>query len=854
MIRPLSCAIALLFFGLSIYAPSAECANQKPTAPSFDIAAPGRWVRSIAPVLPAGGEPSPGGILYLLMDRQESVEPPALYRHEARQITSENGVQDGASITVSFDPSYQKLVFHSIVVTRDGSKTNRLDRSQIKLLHRERDMERYVYDGAYTAQCDLEDVRIGDIIEFAYTIGGANPVKTGKYSSSFDTQWRHPVRHAFTRVVYPANRKIEYRAHNRELNPTITTTGTVSEWLWEEVDTPPRRIADDTPTDYYPRGWVEFSEFHDWREVVTWAMPLLVVQTPPSRELDERVDQLKAIPNREQQIIAALRFVQDEIRYLGNESGVNSHRPTSPAEVLRRRFGDCKEKVLLLATILRRMDIPAAPALVNTSERGAVAERLPSPDAFDHAILQVKFAGSTYWLDATRAHQHGPLGQIYVTDFKLALVIAAETEALTSATQASGSLPRKRISNRFRIGAPDADSELDVVTEFQGEAAERIRGVLQETGRENLQKDYLQYYTRRFPETERRQPMEFVEIEGQNACRISEFYRIPKLWELNEKENRYEVSLYPGEVDQAIGTSGASQRDEPLRIEHPRDVTEEIHASMFDDWQLPAETNEVANEFFRYREVATVSGRELKLIYSYETLTDRVPVAQLPKYNAAVNKVRDGLGYRLRYTTPAQQKAAGANVEVNWLVAAVLATLLIVACVMAVWYFRTSKLEVPLPSPIASIALTGIKGWLRLVAVHLIVRPFAYAALLWNAAVVVLNAETWRTLTTPAGAAYHPLWAPVLLFELCYGACGLVLCLLLLALFFRKRAAWPRAYATLLAVAVVFVAFDTLVTQRIPAAASASTAARDIWQVVVAAAVWIPYCFRSERVRATFRN
>ena len=33
------------------------------------------------------------------------------------------------------------------------------------------------------------------------------------------------------------------------------------------------------------------------------------------------------------------------------ELGVSSHRPGDPNQVLRRRFGDCKDKVLLLVTM-----------------------------------------------------------------------------------------------------------------------------------------------------------------------------------------------------------------------------------------------------------------------------------------------------------------------------------------------------------------------------------------------------------------------------------------------------------------------------------------------------------------------
>src|SRR5207245_3226925 len=80
----------------------------------------------------------------------------------------------------------------------------------------------------------------------------------------------------------------------------------------------------------------------------------------------------------EQRVLQALRFVQDEIRYMGVEIGVNSHMPYSPATVVKRRYGDCKDKTLLLITMLRALGISARPALVSTTYRSHVTDYQPT--------------------------------------------------------------------------------------------------------------------------------------------------------------------------------------------------------------------------------------------------------------------------------------------------------------------------------------------------------------------------------------------------------------------------------------------------------------------------------------------
>ena len=50
-------------------------------------------------------------------------------------------------------------------------------------------------------------------------------------------------------------------------------------------------------------------------------------------------------------------WVQSNIRYLAYEEGERGHRPERPAEVIRKRMGDCKDMALLLSTLLNHAGI-----------------------------------------------------------------------------------------------------------------------------------------------------------------------------------------------------------------------------------------------------------------------------------------------------------------------------------------------------------------------------------------------------------------------------------------------------------------------------------------------------------------
>src|SRR5262249_34189913 len=115
---------------------------------------------------------------------------------------------------------------------------------------------------------------------------------------------------------------------------------------------------------------------------------------------------------RDAQIAAAIRFVQDDVRYLGIEMGRGSHEPRQPHATLVQRYGDCKDKAFLLALLLGRLGVEARPALVNSKLRHRLDEFLPSPFLFDHVITQVVDGKQTYWIDPTIAAQGGTLQTI----------------------------------------------------------------------------------------------------------------------------------------------------------------------------------------------------------------------------------------------------------------------------------------------------------------------------------------------------------------------------------------------------------------------------------------------------------
>lgn len=115
-----------------------------------------------------------------------------------------------------------------------------------------------------------------------------------------------------------------------------------------------------------------------------------------------------------------LDWVAGNLRYTALELGVAAIVPVAPADVLRRRYGDCKDFSALAVALLRTLGHDAHLALVRASAGDALAS-VPGLGAFDHAVVRVAGAPAL-WLDPTVPDL--PVGFVpYLLEGKHALVI-----------------------------------------------------------------------------------------------------------------------------------------------------------------------------------------------------------------------------------------------------------------------------------------------------------------------------------------------------------------------------------------------------------------------------------------------
>jgi len=471
----------------------------------------------------------------LLMDDQTRLGPSGSerYTHAARQINATAGLEPGAQIEVTFDPSWQKLTLNELAIWRDGKRIDRLERKAVKLLQRETQLERQMVDGRMTASVVLEDLRVGDRVEWAFTLTGDNPVFEGKF---VDTDWlassRGPAALVARRLLTPPGRTVLHRA-----GVAVETSERDLPDGWHEIvlqrrSVPQARFDGQMPPEDYYTDLLEWSEFADWQQISDWAARQFAPALQEHDALAAKADEIRAATTDPgERMTLALDFVQQQIRYFGTEVGASSHRPALPSQVLKQRFGDCKDKSAMLANLLNQLGFEAVPAVVSTVYRTKIAQHLPSPLDFDHAIVAVRQGDGWLWLDGTRSMQTGAAALRGSTGLSPAL-LARSGEATLTALPATRDRLQADGTDTFRFDKLAEPGTLTSVTTYYGDIAENLRMARASQPADAFQDGLFGELLRSYPKLERDGLALVEDVPGQNAVRVTLKLRVADYWRL----------------------------------------------------------------------------------------------------------------------------------------------------------------------------------------------------------------------------------------------------------------------------------------------------------------------------------
>lgn len=446
-------------------------------SPVFSAEVPTRgaapaWVEVIARPDSETDASDGGPVRILLLDQQTRFAPDGvhIYVRQRYQIQTIQGLAVAGTVAIAWNPASQSISLHHLNILRGDRVIDVLDQQQFDVLRRERNLDSAILDGVLTATLQPNGLQVGDIIDLAYTATTRDSVLGDHAEHVAGGLTLGSIDRMRVRASWPGGKTMRIRATEPWQTPKIVRDRDGGHVEIDARDIHPLPIPEDAPARFAQAQQLELTDYASWRDVSALMAPLYAraaVLEPGSPVLAEAERIRAAYATPLERASAALRLVQNDIRYLALAMGEGGLTPASADDTWRNRFGDCKGKTALLLALLKALDIDAQAAAVSMSLGDGLDQRLPMVALLDHVLVRTQLDGRTYWIDGARMGDT-TLEAAPIPNHHWALPISAPGQDLVALTPPPSTVPLSETEIRL-----DASAGLDAPARVEAEALYR---------------------------------------------------------------------------------------------------------------------------------------------------------------------------------------------------------------------------------------------------------------------------------------------------------------------------------------------------------------------------------------------
>lgn len=626
--------------------------SQNTTAQKYTFEKIPDWVKQVD--IPAQSSFSKDDIIsgyyFTLLDYQTNLEQEAVYNHEVISVISYSGITNASQISIIYDTSYQELKIHYLYIWRKGEKIDRTKELSIEILNNEQNLQNGIYTGEITAYDILNDIRKDDLIDLAYTIVGDNPIFDNEKYMITVLESLNPIDFYFIRILYPAGKDYTYKCIDCDsISLTSIESDNYKEIEISRKDVKSVKLEDNIPSWSIPYKYFILSSFHSWARVNDWARKVFALDKEPA--LDNVFNEIfTGKETTDDKINKIINFVQDDIRYMGIESGIGSIKPFPPEQVVNHRFGDCKDKSLLLVSLLKKIGIEKAYcALVNSEMKNEIDKLNPSNEVFNHCIVSFDYNDTTYWVDPTITQQGGDFRNLYNPAYGKALVIGMPADTLQSMSPANVK-SGVNLTEEYTISSFTEPSTVTITSDRYGGEADQRRQVLEFFTSGDISDRVMSDLKLLFPKVTRNKEAIMSDDMLKNRCIATYNYELDDFWidgdkGTNKTANGYWTFKYePLSLYQYLNTTSCTERKFDYELIFPVNFNYRVIFHFPDEIMIEDDIEIYENEAFYFEtKFKQLSSKSLEIDYGFRTKTDCIKAEKYKAICDQVNLITDRL-------------------------------------------------------------------------------------------------------------------------------------------------------------------------------------------------------------------
>jgi hypothetical protein len=257
-------------------------------------------------------------------------------------------------------------------------------------------------------------LELGDSIEMLVETV-SQPLVKNNYNDLILFQGFEPLLKKEATITGPASKPLYFVVKNGQVEFSKEKKGDQVIYRWEKVNSP--KIVEElglaSILDVAPK--VVASTFKNWEELSRYGASLNVGKTEPNEALKAKVQELtKGLKTDEEKILAIFRYLSQKIRYMGSSMDLGAFIEPHPATyTFEKQYGVCRDKSLLMMTMLKEIGIKSYDTIINLSRE--TDKEIPII-FFEHAICTVVLKdGKVVYMDPT-LELSSEFGETYVGD------------------------------------------------------------------------------------------------------------------------------------------------------------------------------------------------------------------------------------------------------------------------------------------------------------------------------------------------------------------------------------------------------------------------------------------------------
>jgi len=365
---------------------------------------------------PSASDYPQAGALILLDDTKVVLtdQGSTTQRHLLVKLFKKRGIEEWGDIKQRYDKSHQNVKIDVARTFKPDSSIVEPPPDAISDVSAPEVQWASAYSNAMMKVVSFAGLEPGSVIDYRWEVrsekkGGSLFSKLfswlkGKQEREFWTgtsfQSTDPILRKMFTLDAPADFKFKPAVLNGDITPQKREEGKRVVYTWEVEDKGQIIEEPDMPplAQIVPR--LLLTTFGSWEDVGRWFAKKFYPQVKPTSQIRREAESLiSGGTTEEEKIRDIFLFVVKEIRTVYLPLDQAGYKPNPAPKVLENRYGDYRDKAVLLVSLLKGVGIEAYPAFVNHS-RVEIREDLPSPGQFNDLIVAVPQANGGYlWLD-----------------------------------------------------------------------------------------------------------------------------------------------------------------------------------------------------------------------------------------------------------------------------------------------------------------------------------------------------------------------------------------------------------------------------------------------------------------------